>query len=58
MDGWDYTKNMWRFKKVEVCRDCHTHFRKMRNNALCEAEENVNREFLREIRETVYQKMR
>jgi hypothetical protein len=24
---------------VEVCKGCHTHFRIMRNNALCEAEE-------------------
>jgi hypothetical protein len=43
---------------VEVCASCEAHFREMRNNALCEAEENVNREFLREIREKVYETMR
>jgi hypothetical protein len=44
--------------KLEICKDCQTHLKIMRNNALIEAERNVCNEFLQEVRESVYENLR
>jgi hypothetical protein len=49
---------VWKFKSVEICADCEARFRTMRNNALCEAERKVLKEFLEEIKGAIYEDMR
>jgi hypothetical protein len=53
-EGWNYQEHKW----IEVCIDCKTHFRIMMNNALCEAEKKVHDEFLKEVKEGVYESLR
>ena len=57
-DGWNTVRHVWKFKRLEICKDCDTHFRKMRQNALCEAESRVCKEFLQEVRESIYENLR
>lgn len=53
-EGWNYQEHKW----IEVCIDCKTHFRIMMNNGLCEAEKKVHDEFLKKVKEGVYESLR
>ena len=58
LGGWNYAEHKLRFKDLEVCTDCRAHFRTMINNALCEAERKVLAEFLKEVKEGIYECLR
>jgi hypothetical protein len=55
--GWNYAKHVWKYKNLEICKNCQTHVKMLRDNAMIEAEMNICREFL-EVRESTYESMR
>jgi hypothetical protein len=57
-EGWNYREHKWNIKEVEICTECKRHFQIMMNNALCEAEKKVHEEFLKGVKEGVYESLR
>jgi hypothetical protein len=56
--GWDYAKHIWKYTKLEICSGCQTHLKTLRNNGLLRLETEVNTEFLKEVRQNIYESLR
>jgi hypothetical protein len=56
--GWNSAKHIWKYKNLEICKDCHTYLKIMRDDAFVETELKICNEFLQDVRESVFEAMR